>query len=122
MKTTWIGLGAAALLVSGVGTATALDSGPQQADRAAWKKCPLGAVCLYTEPNGRGKVYKIWGKTNHNFKGIESIWNHGDRSQGPAYAKVKYNSNKWRCYGPGGYSARIRPAIEVDAVRWRTGC
>ncbi|MEV0603424.1 peptidase inhibitor family I36 protein [Streptomyces sp. NPDC050315] len=85
-----------------------------------WKDCPKGAVCLYTKPNGQGKVYPVWGNSNRNYKHISSMWNNGDTSHPRDHVKIKRFNNKWMCLAPGGWVSGLD--YTVDAVRWRGGC
>lgn len=133
MRTALLGIGTAALIAGGtVSAGAAQPAADTQAKPAAtqkapavkaWKKCPVGAVCLYTKPNGQGTVYKIWANTNKNYRHISSMWNNGDTSHPRDHARIKWNSghgDKWFCMVPGKRSSGND--YTVDAVRWRSGC
>ncbi|MEU5834467.1 peptidase inhibitor family I36 protein [Streptomyces diacarni] len=107
------------------GAAAASGAPTQSADTAAsskasWQSCPSGAVCLYTGSNGQGTRHVIYGATDHNYKHISSVWNHGTCGSGTPCWVILGNANGASCVAPG--KKQNRGDATVYSVRWTQSC
>jgi hypothetical protein len=88
---------------------------------ASWKDCPSGAVCLYTKDNGQGTQHKIYGESDHDYKHINSVWNHGKCGPSvPCWAVLKKGKNSFTCVPPG--KKMNFPDHTIYSVRWSDSC